>query len=301
MRDSGHDRDFVHEFLDHIVVERGLAKNTALAYGRDLTKYRVWLTKSGRGVLDATQKEISGYLKSEKEGGRTVRSYTRGLIALRGFYKFLLKKGLVNASPCVDVDIPRAQRRLPEFLTFAEVEKLLEAPNSEEIQGLRNKAMIETLYATGLRVSELVNLKLNDLNLQGGFLTAFGKGSKERLVPLGDSAMVWLKRYMETARVALLKNRQNRFLFVTSRGSGMTRQNFWVIIKTLALHSGIDRKKIKPHIIRHSFATHLLEGGADLRMVQVMLGHADISSTQIYTHITNERLKNLHRKKHPRG
>ncbi|MBI5587179.1 MAG: site-specific tyrosine recombinase XerD [Deltaproteobacteria bacterium] len=291
----------IREFLDHIIVERGLAKNTALSYGRDLSKFSVWLTGRGIDLLSATSKDITGFLKDEREAGLAVRSYTRGLIALRGLYKYLLKRGRITASPCTDVDIPRMQRRLPEFLTFEEVEKLLGAPKSEHIRGLRDKAMLETLYATGLRVSELVSLRLNDINLQGGYLTAFGKGSKERLVPLGESAMVWLKRYMEEARPSLLKGKHNKFLFVTGRGSGMTRQNFWVIVKTNALRAGVDKKKIKPHIIRHSFATHLLEGGADLRMVQAMLGHADISSTQIYTHITNERLKNLHKKRHPRG
>ncbi|HXI09370.1 MAG TPA: site-specific tyrosine recombinase XerD [Thermodesulfobacteriota bacterium] len=294
-------RDLIQEFLDHIIVEKGLSKNTALSYGRDLEKYRAWLQERGCGLLEASAKEVAGYLKGERETGHAVRSYTRGLIALRGFYKYLLKKGVLSQSPCTDVDIPKAVRRLPEFLTFEEVERLLDAPRPDALLGLRDKTMLETLYATGLRVSELVSLKLNDINLQGGYLTAFGKGSKERLVPLGEPAMVWLKRYMETARGRLLKGRQNRFLFVTARGTGMTRQNFWVIIKTAALRAGIDRKKIKPHIIRHSFATHLLEGGADLRMVQAMLGHADISSTQIYTHITNERLKNLHKKRHPRG
>lgn len=301
MRKTDTGGDLVREFLDHIIVERGLAKNTALSYGRDLEKYRAWLSGAGGDLIGASSKEVSGFLKSEKESGHSVRSYTRGLIALRGFYRYLLRRGLIESSPCADVDIPRMQRRLPEFLTFEEVERLLDAPKTEEVLGLRDKAMLETLYATGLRVSELVTLKLNDINLQGGYLTAFGKGSKERLVPLGESAMVWLKRYMDEARGVLLKGRQNKFLFVTVRGNGMTRQNFWVIIKTSALRAGVDRKKIKPHIIRHSFATHLLEGGADLRMVQAMLGHADISSTQIYTHITNERLKNLHKKSHPRG
>ena len=294
-------RDLIQEFLDHIIVEKGLSKNTALSYGRDLEKYRAWLLKRGCDLVEASAKEVAGYMKGERESGHAVRSYTRGLIALRGFYKYLLKKGVLSQSPCTDVDIPKSVRRLPEFLTFEEVERLLDAPRPDALLGLRDKTMLETLYATGLRVSELVSLKLNDINLQGGYLTAFGKGSKERLVPLGEPAMVWLKRYMETARGRLLKGRQNRFLFVTARGTGMTRQNFWVIIKTAALRAGIDRKKIKPHIIRHSFATHLLEGGADLRMVQAMLGHADISSTQIYTHITNERLKNLHKKRHPRG
>jgi integrase/recombinase XerD len=291
----------IQEFLDHIIVERGLSRNTGVSYGRDLRKFHAWLSERGMDLLSATSKDISGFLKAEREEGLAVRSYTRGLIALRGFYKYHLKKGDLKVSPCADVDIPRMVRKLPEFLTFEEVEKLLNAPKTDEPKGLRDKSMLETLYATGLRVSELISLRLDDINLQGGYLTAFGKGSKERLVPLGESAMVWIKRYVEESRPSFLKGRLNKYLFLTRRGTRMTRQNFWVIIKTAALKAGVERSKIKPHIIRHSFATHLLEGGADLRMVQAMLGHADISSTQIYTHITNERLKNLHRSKHPRG
>ena len=289
------------DFLDHIVVERGLSSNTRLSYARDLLKFEVFLAGSGSSAKEARPDDISAFLKALAAGGLSVRSYTRALIALRGFYKFLLRKGVVQASPCSNIDIPRLHRKLPEFLTLEEVDRLLCAPGADTALGLRDKAMLETLYATGLRVSELVGLKMNDLSLQGGYLTAFGKGSKQRMVPLGEASMYWLKRYMDEARPGLLKGRNNTALFLTVRGTRMTRQNFWEIMKKYALISGINRGRTKPHIMRHSFATHLLERGADLRMVQAMLGHSDISTTQIYTHVTNERLKKLHKGKHPRG
>ncbi len=291
----------IDSFLDYIVVEKGLSENTRASYCRDLHRFKAYIEENGAGLDAAAPADISGYLKRLKDDGLSVRSYTRALIALRAFYKFLVKKGHVRLSPCTSIDIPKAQRKLPEFLKFEEVESLLSAPKTDNPLGGRDKAMLEVLYATGLRVSELVTLKLNDLNLQAGYLTAFGKGAKERIVPLGEAALIWLKRYLDEARPVIIKKRQNKFLFVTARGTRMTRQNFWVIIKKAAVDAKIDRQKIKPHIIRHSFATHLLEGGADLRLVQAMLGHADISTTQIYTHITNERLKNLHKSKHPRG
>jgi len=290
----------VREYLDHIVVEKGLSNNTRLAYARDLAGYAAWLKGAARPIKDAGPDDIRAFLKHLKDGGKSVRSYTRALITLRGFYKFLLKKSIVTANPCAPVDIPRFHRGLPGFLKVDEVEKLLDAPDIATPLGLRDKAMCELMYATGVRVSELVGLRLNDVNLQAGYITAFGKGGKERIVPMGEAAMHWIGRYLSEARPGLSKG-VNRYLFITLRGTPMTRQNFWVIIKRAALKCGIDREKIKPHIIRHSFATHLLEGGADLRIVQAMLGHSDISTTQIYTHITNERLKNLHKKKHPRG
>ena len=294
-------QELIDSFLDYIVVEKGLAENTRASYCRDLLRFNAYIVQKGAVLEAASPEDISGFLKCLKEAGLSVGSYTRGLIALRSFYKFLVKKGHIKLSPCIAIDIPKAVKKLPEFLKFEEVEKLLSTPKTDKPLGARDKAMIEVLYATGLRVSELVTLKLNDLNLQAGYLTAFGKGSKERIVPLGEAALIWLKRYMDEARPVILKKRQNKFLFVTARGTRMTRQNFWVIIKRAAVDAKIDKRKIKPHIIRHSFATHLLEGGADLRLVQAMLGHADISTTQIYTHITNERLKNLHKSKHPRG
>ncbi len=291
----------IKAFLDYIVVEKGLSKNTLAAYRRDMLKYAAFLGKSRRGVLEAVPADVTGFLLALLEEGLAVRSYARALITIRGFYKFLKNNKVLNASPCADIDIPRLTPPLPEHLSLAEVESLLTANAPDTPIGLRDKAMLETLYATGLRVSELVNLTINDLNLQKGLLTAFGKGSKERLVPMGESAMLWLKRYMDSGRGAFQKKTTSRYLFLTSRGAPMTRQNFWLIMKKSALKAGIDVAKTKPHIIRHSFATHLLEGGADLRLVQAMLGHADISSTQIYTHIAKDGLKKIHRSRHPRG
>lgn len=299
-RATGAEQGPVRAYLDHIVVEKGLSVNTRLSYARDLAGYTAWLKAASKPIQEAGPDEISEFLKHLKDDGKSVRSYTRALITLRGLYKFLLKKGIVTANPCASIDIPRAPRGLPGFLKVEEVERLLDAPDITVPLGLRDKAMCELLYATGVRVSELVGLKLNDVNLQAGYITAFGKGSKERIVPMGESAMHWIGRYLNEARAGLSKG-ANKYIFITQRGTCMTRQNFWVILKRAALNCGIDRKKIKPHIIRHSFATHLLEGGADLRIVQAMLGHSDISTTQIYTHITNERLKNLHKKNHPRG
>ncbi len=289
------------DYLDYVVVEKGLSLNTRDSYERDLAAYDAWLGEHGGQMECASSSDVSDYLKHLKDRGLAPRSYTRALITLRGYYKFLLKRGRIAASPCSTIDIPRVQRKLPSFLSFEEVESLITSPDDTRPLGLRDRAMLETLYATGLRVSELTTLKLNDINLQGGWLTAFGKGSKERIVPLGEDAMSWLKRYMDEGRPSILGKRPSKTLFVTARGGGMTRQNFWAMMKVYALKAGVDRKKIKPHIIRHSFATHLLERGADLRIVQAMLGHADISTTQIYTHVTNERLRNIHKKRHPRG
>lgn len=304
MAEAGHKdagERLVAGFLDYIVVEKGLSDNTRLSYSRDLRRFAAYMKGRGVSLMDAVADDISEFLGKLRKDGLSARSYTRSLIAIRGFYRYQQRMGRLKASPCAFVDIPRFTRSLPEFLAFDEIDRLLGAPSRDTALGLRDKAMLETLYATGLRVSELVLLRLNDLNLQGGYLTAFGKGAKERLVPIGESAMYWLGRYLEGSRPSLLKGGTGNHLFITARGSAMTRQNFWLLIKKAALAAGIDRRKMKPHIVRHSFATHLLERGADLRMVQAMLGHADISSTQIYTHVTNERLKALHRKGHPRG
>lgn len=289
------------EYLDHLLIERGLSRNTHSSYRRDLLRYSAFLQKRGVGEKDASAGDISAFLKAMAEEGLTVRSYARALVALRGFYKFLLRKKVISVSPCANIDIPRWHTRLPDFLSVEEVDRLLSAPSADSARGLRDRAMLETLYATGLRVSELVGLRMSGVDLQRGCVAALGKGSKERLVPLGESAMLWLKRYIGEARPALLKKRTSAYLFPTARSGRMTRQNFWTIIKAAATKAGISRARIKPHALRHSFATHLLERGADLRVVQAMLGHADISTTQIYTHVTTERLKSLHRKKHPRG
>jgi integrase/recombinase XerD len=297
------DRDglLIDGFLNHLIVEKGLSPNTRKAYGADLTRFRNYLESKGVPMTGAVGRDISGYLLTLKDTGLSARSYARALIAIRGFYRHLASRGMIAGSPCATIDAPKLGKTLPEFLSVEEVDRLLSAPASDNIRGLRDRAMLETLYAAGLRVTELVSLRVNDVNLQAGYITAFGKGSKERVVPIGDSAMHWIKRYADEARPALLREKENGFLFVTSRGTRMTRQNFWLVIKHYALKSGIDRARIKPHVLRHSFATHLLERGADLRMVQAMLGHADISTTQIYTHVATERLKRLHEKKHPRG
>ena len=304
----------INAFLDFIIVEKGLAINTRLSYKRDLEKFSEYLAKVSKTVVEVTPDDIRCWLKDLHDSGISVRSYTRALITLRGFYRFVVKAGHIKTSPCGLIDIPRMDKRLPEFLSIKEVDALLAAPRLDRPLGMRDKAMLETLYATGLRVSELVTMRLNDLNMQAGYLTTVGKGTKERIVPLGESALVALKAYIDRSRsligigkgkagcrIAQTKAKADKYLFLSSQGGPMTRQNFWVIIKRYALISGIDTNKIKPHILRHSFATHILEGGADLRMVQAMLGHADISSTQIYTHVTNERLKKLHKKSHPRG
>ena len=293
----------VTAFLDHIVVEKGLARNTLLSYRRDLAGFCSFMKGKERSVRRAQTDDIAGYMSKLKSDGLSARSYARTLIALRGFYRFLMRRKVVAASPCELVELPKVVKRLPRFLTTSEVDALLSTHRTDAALGLRDKTMLEVLYATGLRVSELIALNVNDINLQSGFVSAFGKGSKQRVVPIGETAMHWVQRYVDEARPALMgkKKGTNRYLFLSRRGTKMTRQNFWVLMKNVALRAGIDAKKIRPHVLRHSFATHMLERGADLRMVQAMLGHADISSTQIYTHVTTERLKNLHKKNHPHG
>ena len=289
------------EFLNHLTVEKGLSKNTIEAYSRDIIKYFTFLEKTNVQPLKADSNHIVSFLSELKKNGISARSYTRNLVALRMFYKFLLKKGSISAMPTANIDMPKLAKRLPQSLSIEEVERLVEAPEAKKPLGLRDKAMLETLYATGMRVSELVSVKLNDLNLQTGYIVTYGKGSKERIVPIGETAIAYITGYINSARPVLLKGRSSEHLFITARGKRLTRQTFWVIIKKYALLAGIPSNKAKPHTIRHSFATHLLERGADLRSIQTMLGHADISTTQIYTHVRAERLKSIHKKSHPRG
>ena len=289
------------EFLNHLTVEKGLSKNTIEAYSRDIIKYFTFLEKTNVQPLKADSNHIVSFLSELKKNGISARSYTRNLVALRMFYKFLLKKGSISAMPTANIDMPKLAKRLPQSLSVEEVERLVEAPEAKKPLGLRDKAMLETLYATGMRVSELVSVKLNDLNLQTGYIVTYGKGSKERIVPIGETATAYITGYINSARPVLLKGRSSEHLFITARGKRLTRQTFWVIIKKYALLAGIPINKAKPHTIRHSFATHLLERGADLRSIQTMLGHADISTTQIYTHVRAERLKSIHKKSHPRG
>ena len=288
-------------FLNYLTVERGLARNTLDAYGRDLTRYLDFLEKEGITAPDAvgpaTVLRFLGVLKGD---GLSPRSRARTLVALRMFHKFLLAEGLCAVNPASRVEAPRSLQPLPHTLSPAEVERLLAAPAGETPLDLRDRAMLELLYATGLRVSELVGLRPGAVQFEVGYLIAFGKRSKERIVPLGDAAIDELRRYLRYGRPALTAKGDSGFLFVNRSGNGLTRQGFWKMIKRRSLEAGIN-KNITPHTLRHSFATHLLENGADLRAVQMMLGHADISTTQIYTHVTRERLKNLHSRIHPRG
>ncbi|MBI5893345.1 MAG: site-specific tyrosine recombinase XerD [Deltaproteobacteria bacterium] len=295
----------LNAFINHILVEKGLSKNTVESYTRDLTRFLDFLERQNISPIEASPMHIINFLSGLREAGLSARSYIRNLVSIRMFYKYLLSKKLVSSIPTANIDMPGFSRRLPDVLSFNDVEKLLNAPNTSNGTskpiGIRDKAMLELLYATGVRVSELVSIGTNDVNMQVGYITAFGKGSKQRMIPIGESAMIWIKKYIDDARERLAKNRTAQYLFVNYRGGKMTRQGFWGIIKKYAIIAGIDRDKVKPHILRHSFATHLLERGADLRAVQTMLGHSDISTTQIYTHIRTERLKEMHKKYHPRG
>jgi len=288
-------------FIAFIRAERGLSGKTVDAYAADLTAYFEDLR--ARGVDDVTrarQEDVTAHLSSLTKGGLGKRSQARHLAALRGFHRFLVAERMADKDPTEDVDTPRSARKLPTFLTLDEVEQLLAAPDERSSTGLRDKAMIEVLYATGLRVSELCGLGVNDVQLTAGYLVAKGKGSKERIVPLGRVAVEKVREYLATSRPALLKRRESRALFVTPRGAGFTRQGFWKLLKRYALKAGI-RKPLSPHKLRHSFATHLVERGADLRAVQQMLGHADLSTTQIYTHVNSARLRSVYDEFHPRS
>jgi len=288
-------------FLSYLAVERGLAKNTLEAYGRDLGRYLEFL--AGQGVTGADQitpPQVLRFLGQLKAGGLSPRSRARALAAVRMFHKFLVNEKLASANPTGQVSAPKSLAALPHTLSPADVDRLLASPLGDEPLAMRDRAMLEILYATGLRVSELVALQLGDLQLDVGYLTAFGKRSKQRIVPLGEAATAELRRYLSEARARLDKQRGSQCVFLNRSGEGLTRQGFWKIIKRRAREAGITRN-IMPHTLRHSFATHLLENGADLRSVQAMLGHADISTTQIYTHVTRERLRQLHAQHHPRG
>jgi len=283
-------------FMDHLSVEKGLSRNTLLAYGRDLTRFLSWT----RLPLAAVGKEeIVKYLSHLKQEGLSSATLVRILSALRGFFKFLTFSERTGRDPVARIGVHRRAFHLPKTLRIDEVERLLNLPKSDPVLGIRDDAMIELLYATGLRVSELVSLKLSDLHSDGGYLVARGKGAKERLVPVSPIALRKLESYLSCCRPRLLKGAESPFLFVTRSRVPMSRQGFWKKLKGYAKSAGI--RPISPHMLRHSFASHLLEGGADLRSVQNMLGHADISTTQIYTHVTTRRLKQVHERAHPRG
>jgi integrase/recombinase XerD len=287
------------EFIDQLWWEDGLARNTLESYRRDLSQFGAWLEARKQSLSQVVLQDLQDYLAVRMAATKS-RSVARLIASLRRFYRYLLREGKISTDPTLLLDSPKLPRTLPKSLTEDDVVALLNAPNHAEVLGLRDRAMLETLYATGLRVSELVNLNVAEVSVADGVLRVTGKGSKTRLVPLGEEALDWLTRYMRQARLAILDGQISDSMFVTQRGGAMTRQAFWYIIKRYAARAGIH-KALSPHVLRHAFATHLLNHGADLRVVQMLLGHADISTTQIYTHVARERLKQLHAKHHPRG
>ncbi len=296
LRDAADD-SLIEAFADALWMERGLSANTLAAYQSDLRAVSAWLHG---GLLSARREDLLNYLALQSKKGRKPRSSARLLSSMRQFYAHALREGWTDRDPSARIDMPKIGRPLPKSLTEAEVEALLDAPVVEDPQGFRDRTMLELLYATGLRVSELVGLRPEQLSLTQGVVRITGKGGKERLVPLGEEALDWVSRFLKGPRQEILGARLCPFLFPTRRGSGMTRQAFWYLIKKYAFGAGIQ-KTLSPHTLRHAFATHLINHGADLRVVQMLLGHSDLSTTQIYTHVARERLKNLHQKHHPRG
>ena len=292
---------FLDQFIQHLSLERRLAANTILAYQADLVSFLDFLRPqrlTHLGQIDAGH--LRAYLAHCHAQGISSRSNARRISSLRAFFKFLLAEKCIDINPCAILDLPKPGRPLPKVLTIPEVNRLLTPPTNDNALALRNNAMLHLLYATGMRVSELVNLPLAGVNLMGGYVRVFGKGSKERLIPFGEAAREYLKIYTQNGRPRILRKRTSDLLFVTGHGKPMTRLRFWQIVRQTARLNEIS-KKISPHMLRHSFATHLLEHGADLRSVQMMLGHADIATTQIYTHVDSNRLKSAHQKFHPRG
>lgn len=295
------DNELIDRFCDRLWLEDGLSQNTLAAYRRDLQAFSRWLEKNRScALVNTSSSDIDAYLAYRFSTHAKPRTAARYTASLRRFYRFLARENLIGTEPTQFLDTPKLPRPLPKVLSESEVESLLATPDTDTLAGLRDRAMIETLYATGLRVSELVGLKLLNLDLNAAVLRVTGKGGKDRLVPLGEEAQHWLSRYLRESRPMLLNGKTCSEVFVTPRGSGMTRQAFWHLLKRRARSAGIS-KPLSPHTLRHAFATHLLAHGADLRAVQLLLGHADISTTQIYTHVARERLKQLHQQHHPRG
>jgi integrase/recombinase XerD len=287
-------------FLDSIWAERGLSRNTMQGYRYDLLQLATHLHNRDTSLWSASREDLLNFLASRVQEGRSPRSLSRYLSGFRQFYQWSMREGRIQKDPSALIESPRLGRGLPKALSEQQVVALLEAPDVESPLGLRDRTMLELMYATGLRVSELVGLQFSELNINQGVVRVMGKGSKERLVPLGEEALSWLQRYLATGRPLLMGSADCSHVFVTSRKAGMTRQAFWHAIKRCAQMAAIDQP-VSPHMLRHSFATHLLNHGADLRVVQLLLGHSDLSTTQIYTHIAREGLKNLHSKHHPRG
>ncbi len=290
----------IDEFIDHLWLEDGLSKNTLNSYRFDLELFTGWLDKSlKKNILDTSQVDIQQYLSFKFPTSKS-RSISRLLATLRRLFRYLLRQKKIKIDPTLEIQSPKIPKSLPKSLSEEDVELLLAAPDVETNTGLRDKAMLELLYACGLRVSELVNILLTELSMTEGVIRVTGKGNKTRLVPMGEEAVDWIKKYIDESRNNILKQRASKYLFITIRGGAMTRQAFWYLIKRYAIIANI-KKSMSPHIMRHAFATHLLNHGADLRVVQMLLGHSDISTTQIYTHVARERLKKLHESHHPRG
>jgi integrase/recombinase XerD len=291
----------IDNFCDALWLEDGLAKATLSSYRSDLGRLALWLADNGHEpLLDLRETTLTAFIAHLARQTRAT-SQARYLSTLRRFYRWQIGRGRIVADPTLKLANPSRPSRLPKVMSEKQVEALLAAPDLDTPLGRRDRAMLETIYATGLRVSELVGLRLHEVSLADGVLRALGKGSKERLVPLGELAIEWIQRYLDEARPEILNGQTSDDLFVTARGSAMTRQAFWQLVKRYALVAGIPPEKLSPHVLRHAFATHLLNHGADLRVVQLLLGHADISTTQIYTHVARERLKSLHAAHHPRG
>jgi len=300
---SATDTALIDEFIDALWLADGLAKNTLESYRSDLALFALWLEPRAEPIATANEASINAYLAhlSSRVGGIKAASQRRLMASLRRFFRWLLDQGRLRGDPLINIEKPRSIERFPKTLSEQKVEALLDAADVATPLGLRDKAMLELLYATGLRVSELVSIRMFEISLNDNVVRVLGKGAKERLVPLGQIAAEWLQRYLVAARAELLKQHTSDAVFVTTHGAGMTRQMFWMLVKKYAARVGIPREKISPHVLRHAFATHLLNHGADLRVVQLLLGHADISTTQVYTHVARERLKLLHAAHHPRG
>ncbi|MED4612779.1 site-specific tyrosine recombinase XerD [Bacillus subtilis] len=295
-------KDQIKDFIHYVMVERGLSQNTIVSYERDLKSYSLYLTETLH-VTDwnhVTRIHIIQYLKHLKDSGKSGKTSARHLASIRSFHQFLLREKITYKDPSVHIETQKTERALPKVLALNEVERLLDTPKLTSPFGYRDKAMLELLYATGIRVSEMIELKTTDVHLSMGFIRCFGKGRKERIVPIGEAAASAIEEYMTKARGKLLKNNVSDALFLNHHGKQISRQGFWKNLKKIALEAGI-KKELTPHTLRHSFATHLLENGADLRAVQEMLGHADISTTQIYTHVTKTRLKDVYKQFHPRA
>ena len=292
--------ELIVTYIDTMWLEKGLSKNTLASYQRDLKCLSLWLSDQKLHLCSVSNSQLMAYLSDRSQSGVKPSSLARNLSSIKGFYQYLLRENYIEANPAALIEAPKQGRPIPKSLTEADVEALLAAPNVATDIGLRDRAMLELLYACGLRVSELVELDMTQLNLSAGVVKVFGKGSKERLVPVGEIAQDWLQKYIKQARPQLLKVASTGVLFPSNRGQHMTRQTFWHRIKQHGLTAGIH-KPLSPHVIRHAFATHLLNHGADLRVIQMLLGHSDLSTTQIYTHVATQRLQNLHSLHHPRG